>query len=134
IRLGCNRILIELYCPDLGEESMWLAFEEQAGWLVAGVYRRGWSDALSSPRRQTVANALAGFYKMAGVDLVRDQIESQLPATSPGYEITEDALLVWLDRDGRPRDIALGNWLPLESPEPQHAFLSGQLDRRQWVF
>ena len=68
IRLGCNRILIELYCPDLAEDSMWLAFEEQSGWLVASIHRRGWSDTLSYPRRHTLASALAGFYKMAGVD------------------------------------------------------------------
>src|SRR6185436_12941129 len=92
IRLGCNRILIELYCPDLAEDSMWLAFEEQAGWLVASIYRHGWSDTLSYPRRHTLANALAGFYKMAGVDLVLEQIEEHLDPGSRGYEINEAGL------------------------------------------
>ncbi len=85
IHLACNRILIELYCPDLAEDSMWLAFEEQSGWLVASIHRRGWSDALSLQRRHTLASALAGFYKMAGVTLVREQIDARLDPGSRGY-------------------------------------------------
>ena len=90
--------MIELYCPELAEESMWLAFEEQAGWLVAGIHRRGWSDGLSYARRQALASALAGFYKMAGVDLVREQIESRLAAGSEGYAITTTGLVIWPGR------------------------------------
>ncbi len=107
IRLGCNRILIELYCPYLGEDSLWLDFEEQSGWLVASVYRRGWADTLSAPRRQTLTSALAGFYKMAGVDLVREQIESHLEPGSRGYVISDAALIVTPGSTGPPQTFPL---------------------------
>ncbi len=142
IHLGCNRILIELYCPDLAEESMWLAFEEQSGWLVASIYRRGWSDSLSYPRRHALASALAGFYKMAGVDLVREQIESRLEPSSRGYEITDDFLAVW-SSDNRLQVIYSLRSLPgLEENYESTTFQPGSLsksvnsatDRDQWVF
>ena len=69
IHLATNRILIELYAPDLGEDSLWLAFEERAGWLLADIRLSGWLSKLSQVQERTLANALAGFYKMAGVDL-----------------------------------------------------------------
>ncbi|MBI3838174.1 MAG: hypothetical protein HY288_09620 [Planctomycetia bacterium] len=136
IHLGCNRILVELYCPDLAEESMWLAFEEQAGRLVASVYRHGWSDALSHPRRHTLANALAGVYKMAGIDLVREQVEARLEPGSRGYEITEDSLAIWSGRDAPPRILPLRGWPPLEPADHRAGTEPNvtELDRRRWVF
>jgi hypothetical protein len=133
IHLGCNRILVELYCPDLSEESMWLAFEDKAGWLVAGVYRRGWSDTLSELRRHTLASALAGFYKMAGVDLVREQIEARLEPGSPGYEITEETLVVWATREAAPREYRLRDWSSLNEPRDAWGGSTAE-DRGHWVF
>ena len=136
IHLGCNRILVELYCPDLAEESMWLAFEEQAGWLVASVYRNGWSDALSHPRRHTLANALAGFYKMAGIDLVREQIESRLDADFRGYEITDQALIIESSRDRMHHVVPLRARPPLEPQNELAQFgpIPSEADRQRWVF
>ena len=133
IRLGIKRILVELYCPDLGEESLWLAFEEQSGWLVADVHRRGWCDALNAPRRHALASALAGFYKLAGVDLVREQIETQLGGVSRGYKILDDALIVWPGADQPARTFPLGQRLALEErlDPQQHAAL---VERERWVF
>ncbi len=136
IRLGCNRILVELYCPDLAEDSMWLAFEEQSGWLVASIYRRGWSDTLSYPRRHTLASALAGFYKMAGVTLVREQIEARLEPGSRGYEISDEALIVWTSDNRVQQSVPLRDWPALNSRNgaaglaPSHAVA----DRQRLVF
>jgi hypothetical protein len=132
IHLACNRILVELYCPQLAEESMWLAFEEQSGWLVAAIYRRGWSDSLSNARRHTLASALAGFYKLAGVDLVREQIEGRLDPTSRGYEISDEGLVVWPGRDMPKRIYPLRDWPRLDERRLAAGFT---LDERQrWVF
>ena len=127
IRLGCNRILIELYCPDLAEDSMWLAFEEQSGWLVAETYHRGWADGLAYGRRHALASALAGFYKMAGVDVVREQVESRLEPGSRGYEITSGALVVWTAA-GAQREFPLRDWPPLAAAKVDND------ERRRWVF
>ncbi len=94
ILLGTNRILIELYAPELRGPSLWLALEDQAGWLVAGIDRRGWLDQLSPTQRGTLSNALAGFYKFAGVDLVREQLDAHLAPEKHTYAIDERGLVV----------------------------------------
>jgi hypothetical protein len=131
IRLGCNRILVELYCPDLSEDSMWLSFEEVSGWLVAGIHKRGWADHVSYAQRHALASALAGFYKMAGVDLVREQIESRLEPGSPGYEVTDRALVVWPGASGTPRTYRLRDWPSLADPNAEPTWAA---DRDRWVF
>jgi hypothetical protein len=133
IHLSCNRILVELYCPELAEESMWLAFEEQSGWLVAGIHRSGWSDNLSYARRHTLASGLAGFYKMAGVDLVREQIDERLGPSSRGYEITDRGLVVWPDQEeGPPQIYPIRDWPALD--ERLAAEGVSLADRGRWVF
>ena len=96
----------------LNPESLEIAFEEQAGWLVAGVARPGWLEKLGREERLALADALAGFYKMAGVDLVREQVAAVLP---PGatWSMSDSQLIVW--HDGRttsydPSDAAALPW------------------------
>ena len=130
IRLGTNRILVELYCPELSQDSLWLAFEEQSGWLVAGIHKRGWADNLSYAARHALASALAGFYKLAGVDLVREQIESRLEPGAPPYEVTDESLIVWPARNAPARAYRLRDW--------PAAYVNGDgtmaADRDRWVF
>ncbi len=101
VRLGSSRIAFELQCPPLGPRSLWLSFDEQAGWLLAGVSRSprgadtGWLAAASPRQRQILAMALAGFYKIAGVDMVREQIEACLGSKGVAYDITENSLVAW---------------------------------------
>lgn len=131
IQLGCNRILIELYCPDLSEDSMWLAFEEHSGWLVAGIHKRGWADHLSYAQRHALGSALAGFYKMASVDLVREQIEAQFEAGSPDYEVNDRALVVWSAQNGPARTYRLRDWPTLYDDGDAGDTAA---DRDRWVF
>ncbi|MEX2112212.1 MAG: hypothetical protein WD845_03455, partial [Pirellulales bacterium] len=136
IHLACNRILIELYCPDLAEDSLWLSFEEQSGWLVASIHRRGWADALSLQRRHTLASALAGFYKMAGATLVREQIAARLEPGSRGYQITDDALLVWSSDNRFERVYPLRDWPSIAGPTtaPGNMIQQASTDRAPWIF
>jgi len=136
IRLACNRILVELYCPDLAEDSMWLAFEEQSGWLVASIRHRGWSDSLAFQRRHTLASALAGFYKTVGATLVREQIESQLEPGSRGYDITDDSLMVWSSDNRLQRAYHLSDWPSMNGHHDaaQASFGQADQDRKPWVF
>jgi hypothetical protein len=101
VRCGCTRVRVELACAALPGESLLLDLEEQAGRLVAGVARDGWLAALSAEQAAAWAAALAGFYKLAGADLVRERVASLLP---PGatFALTEAGLVVWLgDAEGR---------------------------------
>ena len=112
---------------------MWLSFEEQAGWLVAGIHRRGWCESLSQSRRHTLASALAGFYQMAGVDLVREQIESRLEPGSRGYEVTNYALVIWSNND-LSRVYPLRDWPRLNPARDAASMTATPDDRQRWVF
>ncbi|WP_435017728.1 hypothetical protein TA3x_005348 [Tundrisphaera sp. TA3] len=92
-----KRLLVEIRCSDRPGPSLWLAFEEYGGWVVAGVAEPGWASDLSEPERRAVTTALAGLYKMSGVDLVREPIEAALGSEKPAYEFRETGLVVWPD-------------------------------------
>jgi hypothetical protein len=109
VRPGTNRIRLELRCPRLPGDSVHLDFEERSGRLVAGFARPGsaggdgpaegpaaasWLAHIGPEQVLALRDALAGFYKLAGVDLVREQVEGVLP---PGaaYDVTDEGLAVW---------------------------------------
>jgi hypothetical protein len=94
VDLSANRIRVEFPCSALGPASLWLSFEERSGWLLAGVNRPDWLLGLASEQRGALATALAGLYKLAGVNLVRRQVESLLPADASSYDIVEEGLAV----------------------------------------
>ncbi len=96
IHIATNRIRIELAGPA---SSIHVEFEEHGGWLLAGLTcssacPQSWLSHLSPKQGMAFRDALAGFYKLAGIDVVRERIESQLP---PGvvYDLTEQGLVVW---------------------------------------
>jgi hypothetical protein len=70
-----------------------LEWEDQAGWLVATIREPGWLDALDPAQRQDVTTALAGLYKLAGIDLVCEQVREVLPQRS-SFTLTERDLIV----------------------------------------
>jgi len=98
--LATNRISLELNHADYPQAPVWLDIDDRAGWLVAGIRQPGWLDQVTPEQRQAVTTALAGLYKSAGVDLVREQIEAVLPADVVGYDITERDLVLWLKQRG----------------------------------
>ncbi len=71
-----------------------ISFEEQSGWVVAGVTQVGFADWLLGPPRILFENALAGLYKLGAADLVREQLEMALGSEVP-YDIADDGLVVW---------------------------------------
>ncbi len=107
IRLASNRIRIELCRLGQGEQSVHLDLEEHAGRLVAGFTpapvsaetngdrqpSNGWLDHLPLEQVRAFTDALAGFYKACGVDVVREQVESAL---RPGmrFFVGEQGLIV----------------------------------------
>jgi hypothetical protein len=95
VALGSNRVRVELCCPRLGSAGVWVTFEELSGWLVAGVAEPGWLGELNPEQTQAITAALAGLYKMSGVDLVREQVEASLGPKAVSYDMTGDGLVVW---------------------------------------
>lgn len=98
VDIGSNRIRIALACPSISPELATIRFEQQSGWFVASVPQSGWIDRLSSYQRAIFELALAGFFKLSGVDLSREQLEEVLRgsgATVPRYDIADHGLVVW---------------------------------------
>ncbi len=95
IHLGSNRIRVDLSCPPLGAEDLAITFTEQAGWLVAGIARRGWLPRLESEPRHALRTALAGLYKMAGVRLIGEEIEALLGPEPMPFDVAPEGLIVW---------------------------------------
>lgn len=137
VQLGSNLVRIELVCPQTSPRSTWLCLADQSGWLVSRVVQSGWLLALAEAELQTFANSLAGFYKLAGVDMVHEQIVAGLEPAPPLYDIAEDGLVVW--PNGRfesevvydLRDSA--SLAPLTTSAASHAQLPA-LDRQSMVF
>jgi len=97
IRLASNNIRIELACPSLSKEPLLMVFEEQSGWLVADTRQTGWIQNLDDAQRDILLAALIGFYKLAGVDMVREQIAASFAPRRIPYDVTEEGLVVWPD-------------------------------------
>ncbi len=115
IHLGSNHVEAEILCPRIGKESARICFEQQAGWLIAGVTQAGWVRGLRPEQHLTLTNALAGLYKLCGVDLVREQISACFRTQQVDWTIGAEGLVVWPPR-GAPgravyplRDAALVN-------------------------
>ena len=44
-----------------------------------------------------LVTAILGLYKTAGIDLVRQQIESEFPPPVPWYDVSAEGLVLWPD-------------------------------------
>ena len=98
VEIGSNRVQFEMVCPSINNEPMKVRFEQQSGWLVASIPEPGWIAALDDPHRKILEIALTGFYKLSGVELVREQLETALQgdgSAPPPYDIADEGLLVW---------------------------------------
>ncbi len=106
VELATNRVTILLLDRDQPDEPMRIEFDEQSGWLIATVADLGWLRELTDEDRAVFRTALAGLYKLGAVDLVREQIESQLVAPRiPDVASVPDATSAAIP-DSHPYDIA----------------------------
>ncbi|HUY33606.1 MAG TPA: hypothetical protein VMV69_12725 [Pirellulales bacterium] len=124
----------EFTCPELGETPLVIALEEQAGWLMARVVEPGWLDRLGEKPTQALADALTGFYKMAGVELVREQVDAALEPRWADYDVIEPGLLVRTDGgDAAVYDLRASPTIAPRAEAPPYARLPA-FDREQVVF
>jgi hypothetical protein len=84
VDLASNQVRIELRHADYPATPLRLAIAEENGLLVADVEDQGWLNRLTRPERRTLDQAIAGLYKLAGVDLVNQPAKA--PAASPTPE------------------------------------------------
>ncbi len=95
VEAASNILRVKILCSDLAGEPLELAFEEQSGWLLAAVLESGWVRNLTRDQFTCLQLALAGVYKIGGVDLIREQIAFQFVPRVLRFDITDQGLVVW---------------------------------------
>jgi len=98
IEIGSNRVQMTIACPSVGSAPATIRFELQSGWIVGGLAEPGWITQLDAAQRRIFEIALAGFYKLSGVELLREQLEQALKpddGPTPPYDIADEGLVVW---------------------------------------
>jgi hypothetical protein len=98
--LASNRLSVELAHPQYEKTPVWLDVEDRAGWLVAGLRSPGWITEVPPPQREVIALALAGLYKLADIDVVREQVEALVPQAPVAFDVTATSLVLWTDHRG----------------------------------
>ena len=94
IHAASNSFYVELECDSLGSPSVRLLFQEQSGWVAASVPESGWLRFASMDQLNSFQNAVQGFYRKSGIDMVREQLETNLIHSHP-YDINSEGFAIW---------------------------------------
>jgi hypothetical protein len=97
IQLGTNRVRM-IFAKNGPENPLAaLDFDTQAGWLIGGVQDADARSLAEEGDRAAFSVAILGLYKTAGAELVRQQIETAIPASVSGYDLATEGLRMWPD-------------------------------------
>src|SRR5437762_8953524 len=88
---------------------------------MACVLNSGWLLQATPDQEQVLSQALAGFYQLGGVDLVREQIEACFEPQSFPYDITEGCLVVWPGGGYKQEIVYKLDQRPTMTPRPRTA-------------
>lgn len=97
VLLATNRVEVELMHTQFPGQSLWLQIESRADWLVGQIRVPGWLRSVAQEPYWVFAAGLAYLFKVAGIDLVQEQVQSALPPRTAGYDVGPRGLLVWPD-------------------------------------
>lgn len=97
VQLATNRVEVELQHAQFPAQSLFLQVESRADWLVGEVRASGWLNSLPPQPYWVFAAGLAYLFKVAGIDLVQEQIRTALPPQATGYDLGPRGLQVWPD-------------------------------------
>ncbi|HYV37158.1 MAG TPA: hypothetical protein VE988_15740 [Gemmataceae bacterium] len=92
IDLAVHLVRIELDHTAFPVDPVRLALAEKAGWLTVQIEQPGWLAKLAPRQFEPFITALAGWYKMAGVQLVREQLQAALAHSELVYTIEDQGL------------------------------------------
>lgn len=103
--LATNRIRFELIHAEHPSRPIEIEIEQNHGWIVAGLRSKGWLDEVTPEQKRALATCLAGAYKLADVDLVREQLiaaEASAGRAIAAARLTDDGVQVWREQHGEP--------------------------------
>lgn len=69
IRLGCQRVEVELAASELGPDALVLSWENRGGKIAAAIEQPGWLDKLTAPQRGVVLGAIRGLWDMGAAEI-----------------------------------------------------------------
>jgi hypothetical protein len=92
IELATRTIRLDLEHGDHASSPVRVTFSEQAGWLMVQIEQVGWLPQVTASQFDAFTGALAGMYKMAGVAIVREQVQAGLASTGCEYAIQQEGL------------------------------------------
>jgi hypothetical protein len=99
VELSVTRLVVELACPALEATAMRISFEQRGGWILAAVERGGWLSKASEDQARQLSAGLLGLYKIAGVEVSKDQIERAfVPPQRVALELSPGELTLWPGR------------------------------------
>jgi hypothetical protein len=102
VALTPRRIRLDLAHVDFPDEPARLEWQMDGAWLVAGVLQPGWLSRVGEVQREVMAAALAGLYKLAGIDIIREQVRANLPPGAEEFDIARNDLVLCLHPGGPP--------------------------------
>lgn len=95
VHVGTNRLQIVLAAPEVSAEKLVVTLADVSGLLIAEVSQPGWLCRLRPPAADTFCAALAGFYKMCGVELICEQLDAALDLENHAWMVDSGRLVVW---------------------------------------
>jgi hypothetical protein len=107
VHLATNRIRFELTHAGYPATPVEIEIEHHRNWMVAGIRAPGWLPRLSPDQQRAFATCLAGLYKLADIDLVREQLYAAMPGSPAAAQLTYDGLQVWWESHGEPKSYIL---------------------------
>jgi hypothetical protein len=94
VQIACNSIRITLDSDTIDGPPVQLLFQEQSFWIVVTVADRGLLRNVTPEQLHSFDTALLGFYRKAGVEIVREQVERNLVGNHP-YDLCVAGLVIW---------------------------------------
>jgi hypothetical protein len=90
VELAATRIRFELCCPAIGQEAAMITFDQRDGVIIASIEDSGWMRSLPAMQAELLRVALLGFYKLAAVDMISENIRTP-------FDIRRRHLVLWPD-------------------------------------
>jgi hypothetical protein len=94
--LAPRQIRIELTHGGYPAEPALLEWSLHGERLMAALLQPGWVSRVSEEQRQAAAAGLAGLYKLAGVDLVSEQVRANVPPAAAAFDVIGTDLVLWV--------------------------------------
>jgi hypothetical protein len=122
VELASNRIRFMLSHPVHADQPLILTFENREGWIVASLADAPWLGELGDDAKTQLHNTIVVLYKIAGVDLIAEQIRHMLPTAGDHFTFSPRGLVIWpTERQGKELLVDLVPETDVSKPPPDPA-------------